>query len=409
MRFVYQFVAICILVIGPAVVSAKFARFGEPVPVPRLLKNVSHYVKENPKDARGHYTLGRLHSIAFAGTKDGIYVEVKDRERNTPLPLPRFGPSSVLIPVSNDKAVLTSEQKAHLVDSLGEYRAALSIAPKEALYWLGYGWMAEQSVRFRFQTESPPYQKLPVHNTQGWRDEALTAYRKAYDLTKSVDSKLRDFSDNNDDSMVSVEAGEGIVRLLSSEKQADKAELKAVKAHLDAMNKKPHWITPIIMGRPGSNLKDLLASRRTVRFDLAGNGRKETWQWVKSGVGILVWDPLHTGRVTSGRQLFGSRTWQMIWRNGYEPLAALDNNHDGVLTGPELVGISVWWDRNGNGVSERGEVVTAQQAGIVSIAVRPESTSGGVPAIRAGIRMSDGRILPTFDWTPQSIVATAAR
>src|SRR4051794_41119490 len=109
-----------IMLLGPLMVLAKFARFGEPVPVDRLITNVSKFVKEHPNDARAHYTLGRLHSLAFAGTKEGIYVELKDRERNTPLDLPRFGPGTIRITASNDKAVLTNDQKSHLVMSISE-------------------------------------------------------------------------------------------------------------------------------------------------------------------------------------------------------------------------------------------------------------------------------------------------
>ena len=51
-----------------------------------------------------------------------------------------------------------------------------------------------------------------------------------------------------------------------------------------------------------------------------------------------------------GLQLFGSVTWWLFWEDGYAPLAALDDNHDGRLEGAELKGIAIWFDRNGNGV-----------------------------------------------------------
>jgi hypothetical protein len=35
------------------------------VPVKRLIKNATDYIQENPKDASGYYTLGRIHYIAF--------------------------------------------------------------------------------------------------------------------------------------------------------------------------------------------------------------------------------------------------------------------------------------------------------------------------------------------------------
>jgi len=36
----------------------------------------------------------------------------------------------------------------------------------------------------------------------------------------------------------------------------------------------------------------------------------------------------------------------MFWRDGFEPLAALDDNRDGKLTGSEIWGIGVWRDAN---------------------------------------------------------------
>src|SRR5246127_2214658 len=37
------------------------------VPVSRLIRNTTRYIKAHPKDSQGYYLLGRLHSFAFAG------------------------------------------------------------------------------------------------------------------------------------------------------------------------------------------------------------------------------------------------------------------------------------------------------------------------------------------------------
>jgi hypothetical protein len=42
------------------------ADMSQDVPVARLVKNVSQYIKKHPKDAEGYYTLARVHSIAFS-------------------------------------------------------------------------------------------------------------------------------------------------------------------------------------------------------------------------------------------------------------------------------------------------------------------------------------------------------
>ena len=59
----------------------------------------------------------------------------------------------------------------------------------------------------------------------------------------------------------------------------------------------------------------------------------------------------------------------MFFENGYQALAALDDDGDGYLTGKELEGLAVWRDKNGNGICDAGEVVPVGQLGIVGIGV----------------------------------------
>ena len=92
----------------------------------------------------------------------------------------------------------------------------------------------------------------------------------------------------------------------------------------------------------------------------------------------------------------------MFWEDGYAPLRALDDNRDGALTGKELRGISVWIDRNGNGISEPGEVISASLFGIRSILVAPDSCLDEVLISTRGIEMKDGSVSPTYDWVPKS-------
>ena len=200
-------------------------------------------------------------------------------------------------------------------------------------------------------------------------------------------------------------AAQGIVRL--QEKQtlsaAEQTELTELRATIVATRKRPRFITPILVSFDRqASLSDLLAPERTVRFDLPGDGLSRRWPWVKPTTGILVWDPKHTGKITSGLQLFGSVTWWLFWKDGYEPLAALDNDHNGWLEGKELQGIAVWFDRNGNGVADPGEVVSLASLGIRRIAVHPAGLRDGVPANPNGVQLRDGSSLATFDWTPTS-------
>lgn len=240
-----------------------------------------------------------------------------------------------------------------------------------------------------------------------WRETALNVYRKAYLRRLEVElTRTSMYSHNQTESIISLEAAKGIERILSArhrltrEEESELAKLRETVQHFNSLSQ---WITPVIVGNSEhQSLVELLDDERTVEFDLDGTGRRHSWPWVKPDTGILVWDPDHSGQITSGRQLFGSVTWWIFWDHGYEALAALDDDNDGELTGAELTGIGVWRDRNANGVSEEGEVRKAIGLNIVSIDVNAIIGTDGVMFNRQGIHLRSGRKLPTFDWIPKS-------
>jgi hypothetical protein len=88
-------------------------------------------------------------------------------------------------------------------------------------------------------------------------------------------------------------------------------------------------------------------------------------------------------------------------RDGYQALEALDDSGDSVLSGNELRGLAVWRDLNSYGIADPGEVTPIEEIGIAHIAVHADATvtPGPSPASTSGIRMKDGRVLPSFDWT----------
>lgn len=122
-----------------------------------------------------------------------------------------------------------------------------------------------------------------------------------------------------------------------------------------------------------------------VRFNLSPKQRNPWVVWKASEKRpLLVHDPDHTGKVTDGRQLFGNWTFggrasvrlaslssppAVVdeWSNGYEALAQLDVDKDGLIRGQELRPLALWYDRNQNAISEPGEVVPLQSQGITSL------------------------------------------
>jgi hypothetical protein len=170
-----------------------------------------------------------------------------------------------------------------------------------------------------------------------------------------------------------------------------------VLEHLTSL--KQGLVTPIVFSfRPAAHLDALLAPDTQVDFDLRGYGAQEQWSWVKPELGLLVWDPACSGQIRSARQLFGGYTFQIFRDNGYDALAALDDNLDGVLSGHELDGISVWFDRNGDGVATPDEVVPLPNLGVIAIAVTMDGHDGIYPTNTRGITFRNGRTLRTWDW-----------
>jgi len=100
--------------------------------------------------------------------------------------------------------------------------------------------------------------------------------------------------------------------------------------------------------------------------------------------------------------MFGSVTFWIFWRNGYEALAALDENGDGELRGDELRGLALWHDANGNGISDPCEVRPLAAHGITALSVHFERHSTGIPFNPVGVTFTDGTVRPSYDWIVRS-------
>jgi len=157
--------------------------------------------------------------------------------------------------------------------------------------------------------------------------------------------------------------------------------------------------TPILFALDGCpSLEELTTPHLSVPFDLDGDAVMELWPWITPQAAWLVWDPEETGEITSGRQLFGTASGWFAFPDGYAVLAALDDDGDGALRGAELTGLRAWFDRDTDGVSDRGEVVSVTELGIVALATTATHRLGASLASSAGLELADGRILPTYDW-----------
>jgi hypothetical protein len=247
-----------------------------------------------------------------------------------------------------------------------------------------------------------------------WKDQAIESYYAAYERSIREDLEIKRWPLDGLSSLIGYEAGTALVRLVEERGAADRQEearVAEVRAAIEKLEAKPlpGAITPIIFSvdRP-RRLEELVATDRVVEFDLDGDGEIESWPWVRPRTAILVWDPCRTGRIGSGRQLFGSVTWWMFFPDGYRALDALDDDRNGELSGDELSGLALWFDRNSDGISDPGEVRPIEETAIEAISTRPLSREGDALLNPYGLRLQDGRVLPTYDWVVSPVASEAA-
>ena len=130
-----------------------------------------------------------------------------------------------------------------------------------------------------------------------------------------------------------------------------------------------------------------------VKFPLDPKNPNKFVIWRASAVTpLLVYDPQKTGRITNAEQLFGQHTFGKTWKDGFEALASLDINGDGKISGEELKYISLWFDKNQNGISEPGEVIDIRAAGVTELYYKTDSDdtmTGAVVAVRGYSRVGE--------------------
>ena len=401
---------------GMALAMPAMAIFITPpeIPIERLITNTSAYMGEHPDDAMGPYTVARIHYLALA--KRSSRFSTYEEKGRPPFIEETFGriarqdnPAPVPVPAP---AWTDDQLREHLVAAVENYQKAIRMDPKSGLFHLGLASVAESAATSGIKLIPIPGQPVSPSVSNDvlagqWRELAIAEYFSAYELSGREDTRIRSRPVSGLGSLVSYEAGERFVAMVGARgaREGDAQKLASVRATLRTLSNKPRGpITPIVfrLGDPAP-LADLLDSRRTVVFDLDGTGRPQQYSWVRPDTAFLVLDMGKTGRITSGHQLFGSVSFNMFWSDGYRALDALDDNRDGVLRENELAGLAVWFDRNQDGVSEPGEVVPIAKAGIAAISARSTGSDGDSPMNSTGLTMSDGRLLPTYDWTTEPL------
>jgi tetratricopeptide (TPR) repeat protein len=355
---------------------AIFARVDvEKVPIERLMKNMEEAIKKNPKDAGAVLNLARLHAMAYSLRSDEIPVASKKPDEIW------FGYEPPIVPFRNvvktdDKDKLKAA-KEHLEKAIKLYEEAIKLDPKDLRAQLGHAWLLTQTDR---------------------KDDAIKALRKVAEEGWKKDQMLKSIFPGTH--VYTTEVATYLTPLLDKEK--DKEELATLKERIAQLQKLPRAVTPVAIPlKDNLTAADLEDRGASVAFDADGSGLQRKWTWInRTSAAWLVHDPKRTGKVDSALQMFGGVTFWLFWETGFDAMASLDDNGDGVLSGKELDGLALWHDANGNGVSDPGEVKPLAEYGIVSLSCKFERDTKHPDRIaysKAGVTFKDGRTRPTFD------------
>lgn len=137
--------------------------------------------------------------------------------------------------------------------------------------------------------------------------------------------------------------------------------------------------SPIVIDLDGDGVETLGLTRNRY-FDHDANGMQERTAWAGSDDGFLVRDLNGNGRIDNGREMFGNHT--LLGNggsatNGFEALRDIDGNQDGRLDANDaaFAQLRIWRDANSNGVTDAGELLTLEQAGISAVRTQWQSST----------------------------------
>ena len=435
---------VAILVASPA---AGMFRRPSAAPVERLVKNATAYIKEHPGDAKGYYILGRVHYLAWSLKSGRIPHYSAGRDTGMPRVPGAHGVSlydrfraearrRVAAEMGiTDPAELGATERAryrkrvrevarklreanwrpegiepetldrHAEQARLNFRKAIEREPETGLYHLGLAALAEEYAtraaerRIPFRGDGKLAAEIAARKQ--WREGALAHYRRAFELRAAADATRDHRPPSGVKWLVSYRAAQGYRRLAAAMDSAGDRQLATrMKRHIKELEDLPIGpITPIVFSlRPHTGLDGLIDAGAAVSFDMNGTGRKRAWRWPEPGTAFLVWDPRGTGEIRSGRQLFGSVTWWLLPGGGYRALDLLDDDRDGVLVGDELDGLAAWFDRDQDGISDRGEVRPLRELPVAAVSVEAVSRKDGSPTNPRGVGLEDGTWVPSYDW-----------
>ncbi|MFN3077654.1 MAG: hypothetical protein ABT940_12385, partial [Alphaproteobacteria bacterium] len=144
-------------------------------------------------------------------------------------------------------------------------------------------------------------------------------------------------------------------------------------------------VDPLVIDLDGDGLELSPRTAASPWFDMDGDGFAERTGWVHADDGVVAMDLNGNGAIDDVRELFGGPDKSVLTE-----LAARDDNQDGRIDAGDAVygDLKVWTDRDGDAVTDAGELTGLAQAGIAAIAL------AGTPAA-SGTLISGNQIAAT--------------
>lgn len=336
----------------------------EDVPIARLAENLERQAREDPRDAGVRVNIARLHGMAYAlDSETAPVVRIGEREDVW------YGFEPKIVPYRAEAKPRSPAAQAHLDEAIRWYEDALKIEPTNRTAQLGLGWSLEQ---------------------KGRTQDAVAAYRKVIGAAWPEESQVTRAGLGKN--FYTAEAARYLIPLLDPDR--DRVEIAELQSRAAKLERLPRPITPLVVPlKTLASPREIVDFDTSVAFDADGSGLIRSWTWISRDAAWLVHDPKRSGKIESALQLFGNVTFWLFWRNGFDALAALDDDRDGEIRDRELVGLALWRDANGDGVSGAGEVRPLAEHGIVSLRCRYEEGDGFLTAAVApgGVRLTGGR------------------
>ncbi len=128
------------------------------------------------------------------------------------------------------------------------------------------------------------------------------------------------------------------------------------------------FFDPIVIDLDGDGIELTRLTDSNVLFDVNSTGSMSSIGWVDADDGMLVFDVNQNGYIDDMSEVF-SEKFSANSDGGFDALASLDANHDGVFDNQDAAysQVRVWQDTNQNGVSESIELHTLASLNINSI------------------------------------------